>query len=92
MDSIIIILRFTYNDRMEDNRPTPYPLRIPQKLREALQIMADHNKHALSQEILEILRAAADQPTPPSELETRLEKIEAELKIIRELLENKPNQ
>lgn len=54
--------------------------------------MADHNKHALSQEILEILRAAADQPTPPSELETRLEKIESELKIIRELLENKPNQ
>jgi len=60
----------------EEERVTPYPLRMEPELREALEIRAKANDRPLSQEILSILKKHIKQPDTLKAIEGRLKVIE----------------
>jgi L-fucose isomerase-like protein len=56
----------------------PYPVRMEDELREALQASAKANARSLHSEILERLRASCDLPAPITEKEKTMRQIAKE--------------
>jgi len=66
----------------EENRITPYPLRMEPELRMKLQAKADKSNIPLSQEITDTLKGSARKPATLDIIEDRLNKIDARQAVI----------
>lgn len=60
---------------MDDNRPTPYPLRMDKELREQLERQAAKHGHSLAQEIKIILEAAVGRKNEIQALHDKLDQV-----------------
>lgn len=54
---------------MTSQQPIPYPLRMPEELRERLAERAKANGRSLNAEIIAILQNAVDAPSGPPDLD-----------------------
>ena len=68
---------------MEENRVSPYPVRMDSELRESLQALADKNGRSLNKEILAILEEASGRPPIVESVDARLTNLE---KLTEEIL------
>ena len=60
---------------MDDNRVSPYPLRLNPKLREKLQGKANKNGIPLSEQIINTLDADSRLPSTNENIETKLDEL-----------------